>query len=429
MLKQVWVSNDLKQSLETAKWMGTGVQGFLIGRMLNEQLCIQNVWKSNASNPNKFLEDFQQCCLHLTGGTIVLGIVFVAKNSLTDDMLTALQSLPGDIQNAAAKNPFVLCILQPVAGKQVASFHLLGNEGKVTELTEQPEEDLDKRIVTFRIKAQITLHLYVDSGKSPNTETWANKVRKAVSSVDEALTSGHFSYGIHESSVFLKESNIVGPKSLYTCQDLCAFINENDNVTHNRKKKVTPDQSPVVVDMYRLINGEDNSFAHPSCAPAVHHKKGSFLVTDITLPLDVLVEVHETETLSNLFQVLTNAVKTQLQAMKESLLQHSKENLFHIPEPFHFTIPSRHTCVTVIYPRGFSESDLESKDTPFISRCALQWISPFSVVRMLGYFLAKQQLGDISLTLMWVSLLRSKEWNASFGKRQLHLPPLHAGSI
>ncbi|PVD34369.1 hypothetical protein C0Q70_05640 [Pomacea canaliculata] len=201
--------------------MGTGVQGFLIGRMLNEQLCIQNVWKSNASNPNKFLEDFQQCCLHLTGGTIVLGIVFVAKNSLTDDMLTALQSLPGDIQNAAAKNPFVLCILQPVAA-----------------------------------------------------ETWANKVRKAVSSVDEALTSGHFSYGIHESSVFLKESNIVGPKSLYTCQDLCAFINENDNVTHNRKKKVTPDQqSPVVVDMYRLINGEDNSFAHPSCAPAVHHKK------------------------------------------------------------------------------------------------------------------------------------------------------------
>lgn len=44
------------------------------------------------------------------------------------------------------------------------------------------------------------------------------------------------------------------------------------------------------------------------------------------------------------------------------------------------------------------------KDIPFISRCALQWISPFSVVRMLGYFLAKQQLGDISLTLMWVSL-------------------------
>lgn len=73
-------------------------------------------------------------------------------------------------QNAAAKNPFVLCILQPVAGKQVASFHLLGNEGKVTELTEQPEEDLDKRIVTFRIKAQITLHLYVDSGKSPNSK-------------------------------------------------------------------------------------------------------------------------------------------------------------------------------------------------------------------------------------------------------------------
>lgn len=85
------------------------------------------------------------------------------------------------------------------------------------------------------------LNLFSD-GNVLSAETWANKVRKAVSSVDEALTSGHFSYGIHESSVFLKESNIVGPKSLYTCQDLCAFINENDNVTHNRKKKITPDQ-------------------------------------------------------------------------------------------------------------------------------------------------------------------------------------------
>lgn len=39
--------------------------------------------------------------LHFLPGTIVLGIVFVAKNSLTDDMLTALQSLPGDIQVSA----------------------------------------------------------------------------------------------------------------------------------------------------------------------------------------------------------------------------------------------------------------------------------------------------------------------------------------
>lgn len=361
MVAEVYYPNDLKSSLLKTEWIASGIYGFLTGKMVDEKLYVLNVWKTPVVNTNRLYNVFQQCHSHLPAGTEIVGVV-VATHLVTRDVLEdELQALPLEVQTALSADPFVVCAIQQQSQKEPEiSFHQVDSSRKFVKLTEKTDIDcIFRNQVTFRVKAHIPLQLQLDNNKQDESETWSEKITKAVSNTDLSVVSGSYSYGISETTVFLSESGVVGPRNLHTCEDLFRYLDESSGITSSRKKQLPLDCPPVYVDMYQQVSGTTDRFAQPTCAPAVHHKAGTFRSVKLSLPLDVIVEVDVDCKLGELPEIFSKAVRVQLQAMRQCLHQYYNESEFHIPEPFHFLIAQRHSCITVIYPRGVSEKDLE----------------------------------------------------------------------
>lgn len=374
--------NDLKTSLLETEWTGQGIYGFLIGRVVDARLHLLNVWKCKVVNTNRLYDVLHECHSHLSGGVDVKGVIVVLQSCIvTPEIIDVeLEKLPQEVQNTLPKESFVVCLLELPQQSHRANrmtFYKQQSNGKRTIMAERNDlADVTKDHIIFRIRAQIPLELRLDNSKPEDTETWHEKINRVISNSDLSFASGNYSYGICDTDVYLRECSVSGPKNIHTCEDLCRHLDEIQGVTSSRKKRISSDHPPVQVDMYQQISGHSDRFTQPTCAPAVHHKAGSFRALDLQLPLDVVVEAAPTEELVSLSKVFTEAVRAQLHSMKQCLHQYSQESLFHIPEAFHFQIPQRHSRITVIYPRGVSEKDLERQRRSLHQQMCLPLVQP-----------------------------------------------------
>lgn len=61
------------------------------------------------------------------------------------------------------------------------------------------------------------------------------------------------------------------------------------------------------------------------------------------------------------FQRLLTAMTDQLHEMEKVMLQHLKGTTLLVPEPLHFLLPEPNGLVTVVYPAGVPDSQLEMR--------------------------------------------------------------------
>lgn len=58
--------------------------------------------------------------------------------------------------------------------------------------------------------------------------------------------------------------------------------------------------------------------------------------------------------------LLVNAIHTQLADMERCILQHMRGTSVVVPEQFHFMLPGKKHLVTVSFPTGISDDQLET---------------------------------------------------------------------
>lgn len=333
-------------------------------------MYVLNVWayQSNKSGnktcSSSLTAELTACQDHLCAGSDIVGVVVVTKSSEQSGAEEYLASLPLEVQTAVPGCLFVVGTIRMTKSQnpaQVAFHHYSAEDKSLRNLAEKPVEDgFDADQVIFRLHAKLPMRLQLDNSQPTNVEVWGEKMSKAFANLEAAVLSGGYVYGFRGTEIFVSESSVIGAKAkTSTVQQLCDAVASAADPDSVGRKKNAPKQLPVLVDLYQQISGEADHFSHPTCAPAVLQRTGSFRFMQLTLPVAAVVEVDGREKVEGLQELFCTAVTAQLQAMHNCLQQHrSKENEFYTPEPFHFSIPHRHTCITVVYPKGISENNL-----------------------------------------------------------------------
>ncbi|TKS68250.1 Ufm1-specific protease 2 [Collichthys lucidus] len=88
-------------------------------------------------------------------------------------------------------------------------------------------------------------------------------------------------------------------------------------------------------------------------------QKSHFLST--TLPIDCVIRTTCDDTIKDAFERLLAALTHQLCEMEKVTLQHMKGTSLVKPEPLHFLLPEPKGLVTVVYPAGVPDSQLETQ--------------------------------------------------------------------
>ncbi|KAL1023467.1 hypothetical protein UPYG_G00041190 [Umbra pygmaea] len=97
----------------------------------------------------------------------------------------------------------------------------------------------------------------------------------------------------------------------------------------------------------------------------------------MALPMDCVVSLPSNESISVVFGAVVEALCCQLDEMKKVTLQYMKGTALLIPQPFHFLLPEPVGLVTVVYPAGVPDNQLETQRKELHTRFELPNNRPY----------------------------------------------------
>eukprot|EP00066_Takifugu_rubripes_P010507 XP_003978397.1 PREDICTED: ufm1-specific protease 2 [Takifugu rubripes] len=151
----------------------------------------------------------------------------------------------------------------------------------------------------------------------------------------------------------------ITPQTL--CKDIHQWIQKDDQDSAGRrssKKKIKRKTEASVINLQLM---RDLTTPAPAVAPvlSVKTKKSHFL--SAALPMDCVIQTTSNDTVKEAFQRLLTAMTDQLHEMEKVMLQHMKGTTLLVPELLHFLLPEPNGLVTVVYPAGVPDSQLEMR--------------------------------------------------------------------
>ncbi|RUS89191.1 hypothetical protein EGW08_003070 [Elysia chlorotica] len=371
MATTVAISANVLKTITEGQWSGTGLKGFLVGDVVGKlPRAVTAAWQSNLIDTNELREDVDQCLAHFPGGQQVVGVVVIPSNaksikSIQDKDQAGIDRELEEVLGAfdiwldqfGLTEVLCLCLWQESEKFQSALFAISEDEINNVEIT---CDSKTKPNIRIRLKADIPLTI--------STEANTEEQLKAVLDQEQVKLqnqSGNFVFGFFNNSVLLHQSGaIVGSaaETWSSCKDVYKhFLEEEGSVAGGSSKKKgvsTSFQVPIAASMFRLAT-PDFSSTSSQYAPIIRHQTGTLKTTVVNLPLDVLVDVEESMPLKGLSGALASAVFCQIGAQFECLKVYTQKQELHTPEVFHFQLPYLDTPVTVVYPFGTSEEELE----------------------------------------------------------------------
>ncbi|KAM7419322.1 hypothetical protein PAMA_016440 [Pampus argenteus] len=145
------------------------------------------------------------------------------------------------------------------------------------------------------------------------------------------------------------------------CEDIHQWIQTDEQETAGKRsaKKKSKKSSSVSVINLRLMM--EVTKRGPVSAPILSRtvQKSHFLST--TLPMDCVIRTSCNDTMKEACERLLEALTHQLCDMEKVTLHHMKGATLLLPEPLHFLLPEPKGLVTVVYPAGVPDSQLEAQ--------------------------------------------------------------------
>ncbi|GFR89965.1 Ufm1-specific protease 2 [Elysia marginata] len=330
-------------------------------------------------------------------GQRVVGVVVIPKNSkaiksiqdndqagIDRELEEVLGAFDVWLDQFGLTQVLCLCLYQEpqTSTKFQASMFVINEDGINSETMNLDAKPKAK--IRLRLKADLPLVISSES----NTEEQLN------SALDQELVKlqnqcGSFVFGFFQNSVILHQSGFAigsAAENWSNCKDIYKSFLEEEGLNEGMSKKKCSSsvfQAPILVSMLRLATADSSS----QYAPIIRHQTGTLKSTALNLPLDVLVEVEDSISLKALCAVLASAVSCQIGAQFECLKMYTQKQELHTPEVFHFQLLSLDTPVTVIYPFGASEEELEPERQILHRRLCLPTSSPMLRRGCAGHFL------------------------------------------
>lgn len=145
------------------------------------------------------------------------------------------------------------------------------------------------------------------------------------------------------------------------CEDVHQWIQTDEQESSGKKSGRKKSKKSSAVNVINLHVMMEVSKPGPLSAPILSRtvQKSHFL--SATLPMDCVVSTSCSDTIRNACERLVEALTRQLCEMEKVTLQHMKGTTLLLPEPLHFLLPEPKGLVTVVYPAGVPDSQLEKQ--------------------------------------------------------------------
>ncbi|XP_053559860.1 ufm1-specific protease 2 [Bombina bombina] len=218
---------------------------------------------------------------------------------------------------------------------------------------------LDVPDVVFRIRSGLNLSF-------PLTATDESSAKKALSvalsDLSSKLLSESLVFRICHSSLYIWPNTGVctSPTELMDdspCKDILRFIqiDDKDEKRKSSKKKEKKSQDKIV-NINLMFDLSTNSKA---VAPVIKQNSQSRHLLNVTLPIDSVLSVSSEDTWGSVCNELVNGLTHQLSEMEKCLLRYMKGTSICIAEPYHYKLPEKEHLVTVLYPAGIPDAQME----------------------------------------------------------------------
>ncbi|XP_058049140.1 ufm1-specific protease 2 isoform X1 [Ahaetulla prasina] len=221
---------------------------------------------------------------------------------------------------------------------------------------------IDTMDILFRIRGGLDFAFQLATTNDSSTKEALKYIFKDLSA---KLASDVLVFRICHSSVYLWPNS--GMNSMATelsddsaCKEILQFIQFEQEGTKQRfskKKDKRLREMPSIVNIDLML--EITTSLEP-LAPVIEKESKDHHYISMTLPVDVVVSISPEETWRNVRSLLVNAIHTQLADMERCILQHMRGTSVVVPEQFHFMLPGKKHLVTVSFPTGISDDQLET---------------------------------------------------------------------
>ncbi|XP_068616188.1 ufm1-specific protease 2-like, partial [Brachionichthys hirsutus] len=146
-----------------------------------------------------------------------------------------------------------------------------------------------------------------------------------------------------------------------SCEELKQWMQTDEQESAGKrsaKKRGKKGPATSVINLRLLMEGtKPGPLPAPVLSRNVH--KSHFLAT--TLPMDCVICTTCDDTIKTALELLLELLTHQLHEMEKVILQHMKGTKLLLPEPVHFLLPESKGLVTVVYPAGVPDSQLEAQ--------------------------------------------------------------------
>ncbi|XP_029442781.1 ufm1-specific protease 2 isoform X2 [Rhinatrema bivittatum] len=218
---------------------------------------------------------------------------------------------------------------------------------------------LEATDIFFRIRGGLELTFQLTAKDEASTQ---KVLVSALRELSAKLSTEWLVFNICHSAVFLWPNSGVNtvPSELNddsACKDILRFIQLNEETTKPKLAKKKEKEAPGMVVNISLFS--EMSTALTAVAPVIQQENQDHHHVHMTLPLDVVVSVSPDKPWGKLRHLLVREVRQQVANMETCILKYMKGTAVLVPEPYHFMLPESKRLVTVLYPAGIPDSQLE----------------------------------------------------------------------
>uniref|UniRef100_A0A8C5LNK3 Ufm1-specific protease 2 n=1 Tax=Leptobrachium leishanense TaxID=445787 RepID=A0A8C5LNK3_9ANUR len=143
------------------------------------------------------------------------------------------------------------------------------------------------------------------------------------------------------------------------CKDILSFIKIDDEDARRKSSKKKERRLAEDTQMVNINLLFENTTSAKASAPVMKQEGKSHLV-HMTLLIDSVVAIPAEETWGKVRHLLVSGLTHQLAELERCLLMYMKGTSICVAEPYHFKLPAMEGLVTVAYPAGVADSQLES---------------------------------------------------------------------
>ncbi|XP_006276112.2 ufm1-specific protease 2 isoform X2 [Alligator mississippiensis] len=221
---------------------------------------------------------------------------------------------------------------------------------------------LEAMDILFRIRGGLDLAFQLAATDEASTK---KALKYVFSDLSNKLSSNVMVLRICHSSVYIWPNSGMNtvPSELTddsACKEIMRFIQYDQEA--ETKRKLTKKKDKKLQDM-QVVNIDfmlEMTSPSAALAPVIEKENEEHHYVSMTLPVDVVVSISPEETWRNVQNILVNAVHKQLTDMERCIMKYMKGTSIMVPEQFHFMLPGTRHLVTISYPMGVPDDQLES---------------------------------------------------------------------